>query len=111
MPATMRRPRGSRARINTELEAARQQIAYAQPGGSRAARPMAELDRFFVAIERWTTAYVDIAKGMQNAPDPQAVFLAAGGATSWQAMFESYADVAPFRPASAAQCPGAPISP
>jgi hypothetical protein len=36
--------------INTELEAARRQIAYAA-GWSPAARSLAEMDRFFVAIE------------------------------------------------------------
>jgi hypothetical protein len=101
---------GLQGQINTELEAAREQIAYAAVWPP-AARPMAEMDRFFVATERWITAYVDIAKGMQNAPDPQAVFEAAGGVTSWRAMFEVYADVAPYRPASVAQCPDAPISP
>jgi hypothetical protein len=101
---------GLQGQINTELEAARQQIAYAA-GWPPAARPMAELDRIFVAFEKWTTAYVDIAKGMQNAPDPQAVFEAAGGVTSWRALAETYADVAPYRPASVARCPDAPISP
>jgi hypothetical protein len=46
-----------------------------------------------------------------NAPDPQAAFEAAGGVESWRAMFEAYADVTPYRPASVTQCPGAPISP
>jgi hypothetical protein len=31
--------------------------------------------------------------------------------TAWRGMFEAYADVAPHRPASVAQCPGAPITP
>ena len=101
---------GLEDRINTELETAREQIAYAA-GWPPAARPMAELDRIFVAFEKWTTAYVDVAKGMQDAPDPQAVFEAAGGVTSWRAMFETYADVAPYRPATVTQCPDAPISP
>jgi hypothetical protein len=101
---------GLQGRINTELEAARRQIAYAA-GWPPAARPMAELDRLFVAFERWTAAYVDIAKGVSNAPDPQAVFEAAGGVAAWQAMFEAYADAASFRPASVSQCPGAPITP
>ena len=105
--ATAARLRGG---INTELEAAREQIAFAA-GWKPAARPMAELDRIFVAFEKWTTAYVDVAKGVPNAPDPQAAFEAAGGVTSWRAMFEVYADVAPYRPATAAQCPDAPITP
>jgi hypothetical protein len=96
--------------INTELEAARQKIAYAA-AWPPAARPMAEMDRFFVATEKWTAAYVDVAKGIQNAPDPQAVFEAAGGVTAWRGLFEAYADVAPYRPATVAQCPEAPITP
>jgi hypothetical protein len=101
---------GLQGRINTELEAAREQIAYAA-AWPPAARPMAEMDRFFVATERWITAYVDIAKGMQDAPDPQAVFEAAGGLTAWQGLSAAYADVAPYRPASVARCTDAPISP
>lgn len=96
--------------INTELEAARQQIASAG-GWAPATRPMAEMDRFFVATETWITAYVAVAKGVPGAPDPQAAFEAAGGVDSWRAMFEAYADVAPYRPATVAQCPDAPISP
>jgi hypothetical protein len=96
--------------INTELEGAREQIAYAA-GWPPAARPMAEMDRFFVATETWITAYVDVAKGVPGAPDPQAAFEAAGGVEAWRAMFEAYADVAPYRPASVAGCPDAPISP
>lgn len=101
---------GLQGRINTELEAARGQIAYAA-GWPPAARAMAEMDRFFVAQETWITAYVNVAKGVPGAPDPQAAFEAAGGPDAWRAMFEAYADVAPFRPASVAQCPGAPVSP
>ena len=101
---------GLQGPINTELEAAREQIAYAA-GWPPAARPMAQMDRFFVATETWITAYVDVAKGVPNAPDPQAAFEAAGGVESWRAMFEAYADVTPYRPASVEQCPGAPISP
>ena len=101
---------GLQGQINTELEAARRQIAYAA-AWPPAARPMAAMDRFFVAEETWISAYVDVARGVPNAPDPQEAFLAAGGLDAWQAMFEAYADVAPYRPASVAQCPGAPISP
>jgi hypothetical protein len=101
---------GLQGPINTELEAARAQIAYAA-GWPPAARPMAQMDRFFVATGTWITAYVDVAKGVPNAPDPQAAFEAAGGVDSWRAMFEAYADVTPYRPASVARCPGAPISP
>jgi hypothetical protein len=101
---------GLQGRINTELEAARRQIAYAA-AWPPAARPMAEMDRFFVAEETWIVAYVDVAKGVPNAPDPQSAFEAAGGRDAWQAMFEAYADVAPYRPAAVAQCPGAPVSP
>ena len=101
---------GLQGQINTELEAARTQIAYAA-GWQPATRPMAEMDRFFVATETWITAYVDVAKGVPNAPDPQAAFEAAGGLAAWQGLFEAYADVAPYRPAAVAQCPGAPISP
>ena len=72
---------------------------------------MAEMDRFFVATERWITAYVDVAKGVPNTPDPQTAFEAAGGLTAWQGLHEAYADVAPYRPASVAQCPDAPITP
>ena len=50
-------------------------------------------------------------RGSPAAPDPQAAFEAAGGVESWRAMFEAYADVTPYRPASVAQCPGAPVSP
>jgi hypothetical protein len=101
---------GLQARINTELEAARRQIAYAA-GWPPAARPMAEMDRFFVAEETWITAYVNVAKGVPGAPDPQAAFEAAGGLDAWLAMFEAYDDIAPYRPASVARCPGAPVSP
>ena len=69
---------GLQGPINSELEAAREQIAYAA-GWPPAARPMAEMDRFFVATETWITAYVDVAKQVPNAPDPQAAFEAAGG--------------------------------
>jgi opacity protein-like surface antigen len=96
--------------INTELEAARQQIASAA-GWPPASRPMAEMDRFFVATETWITAYADVAKGAPGAPDPQAAFEAAGGLAAWQGMREAYADVAPHRPATVAQCPDAPITP
>lgn len=96
--------------INTELEAARGQIAYAA-GWPPAARPMTEMDRFFRAMETWVTAYVDVAKGVPGAPDPQAAFEAAGGLAAWQGLFAAYTDVAKYRPASVAQCPGAPISP
>ena len=72
---------------------------------------MAEMDRLFRAEEAWITAYVDVAKGLLNAPDPQAAFEAAGGPTAWRGLFDAYADVAPYRPASVAQCQGAPISP
>ena len=96
--------------INTELEAARRQIAFAA-GWPPAAMAMAEMDRFFVAEESWVTAYADVAKGLPNAPDPQAAFEAAGGLDAWQAMFEAYADLAPHRPASVDPCPGIPISP
>jgi hypothetical protein len=101
---------GLQGPINSELEAAREQIAYAA-GWPPAARAMAEMDRFFAATEIWITAYVDVAKGVPNAPDPQAAFEAAGGVESWRALPEAYADVIPYRPASVAQCPGAPISP
>ena len=58
---------GLQGPINTELEAAREQIAYAA-GWPPAARPMAEMDRFFVATETWITAYVDVAKGCRTHP-------------------------------------------
>jgi len=96
--------------INTELEAARQQIASAA-AWPPASRTMAEMDRFFVAMETWITAYANIAKGVPNAPDAQAALEAAGGLDAWQAMFAAYADIAPHRPASVSGCPGAPISP
>ena len=101
---------GLQGPINTELEAGREQIAFAA-GWPPAARPMAEMDRFFVATETWITAYVNVAKAVPNAPDPQAAFEAAGGLKAWRAMFEAYADVTPYRPDSVTQCPGAPISP
>jgi hypothetical protein len=104
------RAAGLQGPINTELEAARVEIARAA-AWPPAARAMAEMDRFFVATEVWITAYVDIAKGVPNAPDPQAAFEAAGGLTAWRGLSEAYADVAPHRPASVAQCPGAPITP
>ena len=96
--------------INTELEAARRQIAYAA-GWPPAARPMAELDRFFVATEAWINAYVDVATGVPNAPDPQAAFETAGGIDAWRGMIAASADMAPYRPASAEPCHGAPVSP
>lgn len=96
--------------INTELEAARLQIAFAA-GWPPAARTMAEMDRLFVAEEAWITAYANIAKGVPGAPDAQAAFEASGGLDAWQAMFEAYADMTPHRPASVSQCPGVPISP
>jgi hypothetical protein len=101
---------GLQGQINTELEAARQNIAYAG-GWPPATRTMAALDRFFGAMEVWTTAYVDIAKGVPNAPDPQAAFEAAGGLTAWRAMLETFADINPYRSGSDGRCPGAPISP
>jgi hypothetical protein len=101
---------GLQGRINTELEAARKQIAYAA-AWPPAARPMAEMDRFFAATEIWIVSYVDVAKGVPKTPDPQAAFEAAGGLAAWQALFEAYGDIAPYRPASVAQCPGVPISP
>ena len=100
---------GSSCPINNGPQAAREQIAYAA-GWPPAARPMAQMDRFFVATETWITAYVDVAKGVPNAPDPQAAFEAAG-ASNRRAMFEAYADVTPYRRASVEQCPGVPISP
>ena len=78
---------GLQGQINPELESARVQIAVAA-AWAPATRPMAEMDRFFVATETWITAYVDVAKGVPNAPDPQAAFEAAGGVTSWGAIFE-----------------------
>ncbi|MDP2350752.1 MAG: hypothetical protein Q8M74_06300 [Chloroflexota bacterium] len=101
---------GLQGAINAELEAARLQIAYAA-AWPPAARAMAEMDRFFIAQETWILAYVDIAKGVPDAPDAQAAFEAAGGLAAWQAMFAAYADIAPHRPASVDQCPGVPISP
>ena len=101
---------GLQGKINTELEAARQQIGYAG-AWPPAARPMAEMDRFFVATETWITAYVNVAKEVPNAPDPQAAFEAAGGLAAWQGLFEASADVAAYRPASVASCPGVPIRP
>jgi hypothetical protein len=101
---------GLQGPINTELEAARAQIAYAA-AWPPARRPMGEMDRFFLATETWITAYVDVAKGVPNAPDPQAAFEAAGGLTAWQGLRDASADVAPYRPASVAQCPGAPVTP
>ena len=101
---------GLQGPINSELEAAREQIAYAA-GWPPAARTMVEMDRFFVATEIWITAYVNIAKGVPGAPDAQAAFEAGGGVESWRAMFEAYADVTPYRPRSVEQCPGGPISP
>lgn len=101
---------GLQGAINTELEAARLQIAYAA-AWPPAASTMAEMDRFFVAEELWIVAYVDIAKGVPDAPDAQAAFEAAGGLDAWQAMFEAYAEMAPHRPASVDQCPGIPIGP
>jgi hypothetical protein len=96
--------------INMELEAARDQIAYAA-GWPPAARQMAEMDRFFVATEAWINAYVELAKGTPTAPDPQAAFEAAGGLDAWRGLLEADADVAPHRPASAGPCPEAPVSP
>ncbi|MEI7744111.1 MAG: hypothetical protein WCK58_10235 [Chloroflexota bacterium] len=96
--------------INTELEAARRQIAYAA-GWPPAAKAMAQMDIFFVAVETWVTTYVDLAKGVPNTPDAQTAFEAAGGLTAWRGLFEAQADIAPFRPATAARCEGAPISP
>ena len=101
---------GLQGGINTELEAARRQIAYAA-AWPPAARSMAQMDRLFAAMEIWTAAYVDVAKQVPNAPDPQAAFEAAGGLTAWQGVFEAYADLASYRPASPTQCPDAPISP
>lgn len=96
--------------INTELEAARRQIAYAA-SWPPASRPMAHMDRLFAAIETWISAYADLARQMAGAPEPQAAFEAAGAVAAWQGTFEAAADLAPYRPASVAPCPGAPISP
>lgn len=94
--------------IATQILQARQPPAASW---APASRPMTHMDRFFVAMETWITAYVDVAKGVPNAPDPQAALEAAGGLTAWQGMFEAAADLAPYRPASVAPCSGAPISP
>ena len=96
--------------INTELEAAREQIAYAA-GWPPAARQMARMDRVFMAMEIWITAYVNVAKGVPNTPDPQAALEAAGAMEAWVGMLEASADISPYRPASVAPCPDAPISP
>jgi hypothetical protein len=99
---------GLQGGINTELDAAREQIAYAA-GWPPAARQMAHMDRVFVATEIWITAYVDVAKGVPNAPDPQAAFEAAGAMEAWVGIWEASADTTPYRPASVKQCPGLPI--
>jgi hypothetical protein len=96
--------------INTELEVARGQIAFAA-AWPPAARMMAEMDRLFVAEQTWITAYVNIAKGVPDAPDAQAAFESAGGLEAWQAMFHAHAELNPHRPASVSQCPGLPIGP
>jgi hypothetical protein len=72
---------------------------------------MAEMDRFFVATEDWIRAYAEVANGEPDAPDPQAVFEAAGGVDAWRGLFAAYADVQPYRPATVEPCPGAPVSP
>ena len=96
--------------INKELEDARRQIAYAA-SWPPASRPMAEMDRFFAAMETWISAYADIARRVPNAPEPQAALEGAGGLAAWQGMFETATDIAPHRPASVAQCSQAPVSP
>ena len=72
---------------------------------------MAEMDRFFAAIETWITAYADIARQTPGAPEPQAAFEDAGALAAWQGMFEAAGDIAPYRPEPVPPCAGAPISP
>lgn len=96
--------------INSALESAREQIAYAA-GWPPATRMMAEMDRFFLATEDWIRAYATLANGAPDNPDPQAVFEAAGGVDAWRGLFAASADVQPYRPADVQQCPGAPVSP
>jgi hypothetical protein len=98
------------SQINAELAAARGQIAVAR-GWPPAARPMAEMDRFFAAEEVWITAYANVAAGVPNAPDPQTALEAAGGIDAWMAWLGAHADLASYRPASVERCPGAPVSP
>lgn len=97
-------------RINTELETARRHVAYAG-AWPPASRSMTEMDRYLVATEVWITTYVDIAKAVPNTPDPQTAFERAGGVEAWRAMLEAGAEVAPYRPAGAIQCAGAPVIP
>ena len=101
---------GLQGLINNELDAAREQIAFAA-GWPPAARQMAQMDQVFLAMEIWITAYVDVAKGVPNTPDPQAALEAAGAMEAWVGMLEAHADITPYRPASVEPCPGAPISP
>lgn len=98
------------AEITRELESGRQSGADA--GGWPPAAPMmAQFDRVIVAFEAMTAAKVAVAKGAQNAVDPQAALEQAGGVEAWFAMFAAWQTIEPERPAGVQPCAGVPISP
>ena len=96
--------------ITIELESGRQAAsqAAAWPPGFAA---MSELDRVLLAFEAMIDAKRQAA-GSNSAPDPQAAFEAAGGSTSWEAMFEAARAMQSARPANLPphECEGVPIS-
>ena len=95
--------------ITVELESGRQAAsrAAAWPPGFAA---MSEFDRVLLAFE----AMIDAKRqtvGNPDGPDPQAAFEAAGGMTSWTAMFEAARTMQSARPADVPphECEGIPM--
>ncbi len=84
--------------ITVELESGRQSASQAAawpPGFAM----MSQLDRVLLAFEAQIDAKRQAA-GNPAGPDPQAAFEAAGGITSWQAMFEAARAIQGARPAN-----------
>ena len=84
--------------ITVELESGRHSASQASawpPGFAM----MSQLDRVLLAFEAMIDAKRQAA-GKPAGPDPQAAFEAAGGATSWTAMFEAARAIQGARPAS-----------
>jgi hypothetical protein len=95
--------------IHAELEQGRQAAAAASawaPGGPA----MSELNDVLTAYDAYIHAKQEQSAG--NPADPQAAFEAAGGVTSWTAMFEAARTALEARPANALphECDGIPMS-
>lgn len=94
--------------IIAELERG-QAVAAAAGGWPPGAVAMSELNDVLVAYEAYVRAKQELAAG--NPADPQAVFEAAGGVTSWQAMLEAATAVIEARPSiPQVECDGIPMS-